>query len=1010
MRSVKIIFGGILLFVIIYSFKTNRHLNLILNADPADSLEAAPGLSVKLFAQEPMLVNPTNMDIDDKGRVWICEVINYRPEQNPDMQERKAGDRILILEDTNADGKADFQKVFYQGNDINAALGIVVLGNQVIVSVSPNVFIFTDTDGDDIADKKDVLFTGIGGEQSDHGMHAFVAGPDGKLYFNFGNAGKQLFDKNGKPVTDQTGNIVSDNSNLYRDGMVLRCDPDGSNVEVMAHNFRNNYEVTVDSYGTLWQSDNDDDGNRAVRINYIMQYGNFGFKDELTGASWRAPRTNMEEEIPQRHWHQNDPGVVPNLLITGAGSPTGILVYEGNLLPVVFRGQVIHADAGPNVVRAYPVTETGAGYTADSVNIVKNKMDKRFRPSDICVAPDGSLFIADWYDPGVGGHRMRDIDNGRIYRVAPPAAAYRFTRPDYTTAAGAVEALKNPNMAMRWNAYQSLRKMGAKAEKALATVFNKEKDSHIRARALWLLSRLEGKKRKKYLDKAIKDKDADIRLTAIRAAQEAKADLIPYLAAAAKDVSAKVRREAAIHLRYTNSPKASAIWAELANRHDGNDRWYIEALGIGAERQWDVFFTAWYNTYGQDIDQKKNRDIIWRARARAAMPLLAKIISSPNAGKKEMPRYFRAFDFYPASAEKQQILAGLLNKPHPLQLQINTLALAHLDPAGTENNTAVQQALTQVLDHTKGQLDFVRLVERFKIRHYDRDLLSLIVKEPGSVAGLEASKLLLAHNPALLAELFDKSSESETESVLTALGGYVYAETRGQSLLEVLLMNNKRSLKIRKSALNLLARNPAGEERMIRLLEEKKLAGELRQAVIERLSKSLTASTRKAIAPYLGVLPVAEKPIPSIDKLTALNGNAAKGKEVFAISCGVCHKVNKTGADFGPELSEIGAKLPKSALYDAILYTDAGISLGYEGYAFKLKDGNTLEGIIGSETREKIDIKFPGGAVLSYPKTEIISKEKLNRSLMTPGLYESMSETELVNLVEYLTTLKQASK
>ncbi|MFM9196891.1 MAG: dehydrogenase, partial [Planctomycetia bacterium] len=112
----------------------------------------------------------------------------------------------------------------------------------------------------------------------------------------------------------------------YRQGMVFRCKPDGSDFEVLGHNFRNNYEVAVDSFGTLWQSDNDDDGNKGVRINWVMEYGNYGYVDELTGAGWRAPRTNLEAEVPQQHWHLNDPGVVPNLLMTGGGSPCGLCV------------------------------------------------------------------------------------------------------------------------------------------------------------------------------------------------------------------------------------------------------------------------------------------------------------------------------------------------------------------------------------------------------------------------------------------------------------------------------------------------------------------------------------------------------------------------------------------------------------------------------------------------------------------------------------------------------------
>src|SRR3546814_15723409 len=118
------------------------------------------------------------MDVDGRGRVWVTEGWNYRNWLNTANPYREKGDRIVILEDTDQDGRADTGKVFYQDTLINAAMGIAVLGNQVIVSCSPNVLLLTDTDGDDKADKKEVLFTGIGGEQNDHAVNAFVFGPE----------------------------------------------------------------------------------------------------------------------------------------------------------------------------------------------------------------------------------------------------------------------------------------------------------------------------------------------------------------------------------------------------------------------------------------------------------------------------------------------------------------------------------------------------------------------------------------------------------------------------------------------------------------------------------------------------------------------------------------------------------------------------------------------------------------------------------------------------------------
>ncbi|MBL9129117.1 MAG: dehydrogenase, partial [Verrucomicrobiales bacterium] len=341
------------------------------------------GLEVTLFASEPMVRNPANIDIDARGRVWCTEGVNYRVWQKWGRLAPQ-GDRIVILEDTDGDGTADTEKVFYQGNDVNTALGICVLGPRVIVSCSPNVLVFEDNNRDDRADGPPTkLYTGIKGVDHDHGMHAFVPGPDGRLYFNFGNEGKELRGTSGDPIRDLAGNVVGAHGNPYRQGMVFRSDLAGGKVDTVAWNFRNNYEIAVDSFGALWQSDNDDDGNQGVRINFVMEYGNYGYTDELTGAGWGQRRTNLESDIPRRHWHLNDPGVVPNLLQTGAGSPTGLCVYEGALLPEVFRGQMIHCDAGPRVVRSYPVEKDGAGYKARIVDILTST-DDWFRPSDVC--------------------------------------------------------------------------------------------------------------------------------------------------------------------------------------------------------------------------------------------------------------------------------------------------------------------------------------------------------------------------------------------------------------------------------------------------------------------------------------------------------------------------------------------------------------------------------------------------------------------------------------------------
>lgn len=640
----------------------------------------ATGLEASVFAAEPMVRNPTDCDVDERGRVWITEGVNYRSTFQKWGILQPAGDRIVVLEDTNHDGTADLETVFYQDPSINAALGLCVLGNKVIVSDSPNVFILTDTDGDGKADHRELLFTGIGGKDHDHGVHAFVFGPDGKLYFNMGNEGKQLavplsrevplHGDIGKvpsqPVVDLAGNEVNNHGKPYRMGMVFRCNLDGSEVETLAWNFRNNYEVAVDSFGTLWQSDNDDDGNRGVRINYVMEFGNYGYSDEMTGAGWsdgwnQAKAKGAKEDVKVFHeWHQYDPGVVPNLLHTGGGSPTGLAIYEGRLLPAEFRNQMIHCDAGPRVVRAYPVQPEGAGYKADLKNILSTE-DTWFRPSDVCVAPDGSLLVADWNDAGVGGHNMADHKletmTGRVYRVAPTGSRWVAPQLNLQTPAGCVAALQSPNQATRYQAWTRLHALQGKAERELVKLW-KSDDARMRARALQLLARLPGKE-KQYVQAALKDRDPDLRITGLRIARALKLDLIPLLTELVHDSNSQVRRECAIALRHNAAPAVPGLWTELAAQYDGKDRWYLEALGIGADGQWESCLAAWLARVGPQWNAPAGREIVWRSRSAKTPALLVKLIQDKALGATERDHYFRALDFI-RGPEKDAALLELL--------------------------------------------------------------------------------------------------------------------------------------------------------------------------------------------------------------------------------------------------------------------------------------------------------------------------------------------------------------
>ncbi len=962
-------------------------------------LTVASGLTIQVMATEPMLKNPTNIDVDERGRVWVTEAYNYRPgiNGNPTNPE---GDRIVILEDKNGDGVFDTSKVFYQGPELNAPLGIAVLGNRVIVSQSPYVWIFHDDNKDDVSDRKEVLFQGIGGEQHDHGVHSFTFAPDGKLYFTFGNEGKTLRDKSGKVVLDQDGDAIGPKK--YKEGMVFRCEVDGTNVECLGDNFRNNFEVAVDSYGGLWQSDNDDDGNKSTRINYVMQYGNYGYKDEMTGAGWQVNRTNIEDSTPLKHWHLNDPGVIPNLLQTGAGSPTGMVIYEGSLLPASFQNGMIHCDAGPNVVRGYPVRKAGAGFTADSLNIVKGS-DQWFRPADICVAPDGSLIIADWYDPGVGGHAAGDQQMGRIYRVAPSGSKYTVPVFEYTTADGCVKALQNPNMAVRHRAWTALQRMGATAKPQLEGLWKSGSDPRMRARAFWILTKTF--KDATYIQQAVTDGDPDIRMMGLRAAVQTDMNVTGIINQLVDDNDAQVRRECALALHHNKSAAASALWAKLASKHDGKDRWYLEALGIGADAQWDAYFSAYEKTFPDAAQNAGFKDIVWRARTDKAVPALARFAAQQDVNIRERLRYFRAFDFNKGLA-KNALLLNMISEGEG-SLEQNKIVLRHLTAGIVKASPVAQKALKEVIVSLTGTPEYLQLVERYEVKTENQNLLDLSVRKNGESIGRDAARLLLKHAGTPLAwKVINGNDTTQRNALLKAMGRVGSKESL--AILQTVAFSKRYDTVTRSQAARMIGWSWGGEELVLKLLKDGRVSKEMIPAVVAGVSGAWRGSVRKEAQSYLPNAPQAEQTaMPAMRDLAGLKTDAVEAKKVFMQNCATCHQMKGQGFAFGPNLGEIGSKLPKESLLESILHPSSGIAFGYEGWEIKMKDGSVKSGIVASKTETDLQLNYPGGSKEEIKMSDVKTMNRLKESLMPAGMHQTMSVQELASLLDYLAAAKK---
>jgi len=640
---------------------------------PAEMFAVPEGLEVTVWATTPMLYNPANIDIDKDGRVWVTEGVNYRGHS----KRRKEGDRVVVLEDTDGDGKADKSTTFVQDTNLLAPLGIAVLDNKIVVSQPPELLVYTDVnrDGkfDPAVDKREVLLSGFNGRNHDHSLHSVTAGPDGLWYWSQGNTGALFTDRsgktfrigssyvhaNGKQVVDPStiAGKKSDDGRVWIGGFTARMNPDGTAVTIIGHNYRNSYEQTINSLGDIFQSDNDDPP--ACRVTYLLEYGNAGFSSRDGKRNWRADM-RPGQTIPIAEWRQEDPGTMPAGDVYGGGAPTGVACLENGALGEKWNGLLLACEAGRNVVFGYFPKPDGAGFKLERFDFLTSNKEKQFagsdfigggrsvtselktmfRPSDVCVGPDGAIYVADWFDPRVGGHADLDRDTaGTIYRIAPKGFKPRIPKIDLATTTGQLEALKSAANNVRNSGFTRLKEQGAKAAPAVAELLA-DKNQFIAARAVWLLAQM-GPAGVAKVKPLLESKDDTMRLVAYRALRRANIDVLAMATKMASDSSAAIRREVALTMRDVPLAQSEKILSAVAKHFDGHDRTYLEAFGTGSEGKEREVYQAVAKTLGGSAESWTDAFawIAWRLHpAEAVADFKARALSPKlsNAQRKLM--------------------------------------------------------------------------------------------------------------------------------------------------------------------------------------------------------------------------------------------------------------------------------------------------------------------------------------------------------------------------------------
>lgn len=925
-----------------------------------DTLHLPDGLDADIWAESPQLYNPTNIDVGPEGRVWVVEAVDYRNFNNPPDERRtqSRGERVVILDDTDGDGRADESSVFVQDEALKAPLGIAVFGNQVLVSASPKIYLYTDTNGDDKADEREVFLSGFGGLDHDHGVHSISAGPGGRWYFTTGNAGPHIVTDSsgwtlrsgsiysgGTPyMEDNQPGLVSDDGHIHPGGLMLRIRPDGTGLRVQSDNYRNPYEGMPDSFGDVWMNDNDDDGNASTRVLWAMEGGSYGYFSQDGSRFWSADR-RPDQGTFTAHWHQEDPGVLPAGDRTGPGAPTGLTVYESNKLGTAFRGLLLSEDSGKNTVFGYRTSPDGAGFALNKTSFfstlpestvldpeayenweVEDK-SRWYRPSDVAIGTDGSIYVADWYDERVGGHAMTDSTGyGRIFRIHPEDRTLETPDLDLSTTQGQLQALKNPAKNVRYLGFKALEAQGDAVIDEVADVLEAENPYH-RARAVWLLANL-GSDGASRVEDLLSDPSPRIRTTAFRALRQVQdtTTVLEHARSLSEDPSPAVRRAVSIFLRDIPVSESEEVMIDLARHYHPGDRFALEAYGLAADGEENTVYNLLKSEFEPPRPAEWSRrwaDLVWRLHPADAVDALHERAASPYVEWEEQKRAMVALGF------------------------IDTRAAVDAMTALAEQNDQ-----SRVAERAQWWLDYRQTNEWHDLKDWAADETT----EPNEEG--------LADMNTLKEQLLDENGSVDEQT---------------QAAVD-------------------MAASPVGGRLLMHLVIEDRLPTAVTDSVVAHIFDNPDRTVRTLATRYLG------RPGPTpvtVDDIPA-EGSVERGQVTFYQKCASCHRKGDAGQDVGPPLTNAWQMFGRNSMIQAILHPDDGLAHDYLPSMVRTSDGNVLYGFLLAENEDNLVLKDPHGLEHVVEKSRVASRRQLETSLM-PGPKElELTEEEVADLAEFL--------
>jgi len=520
--------------------KGNEEARYLYGEDALASIHTAPGYKVELFASEqefPDLANPAQLSFDNKGRLWVATLPSY-PHYKPG--DSKPDDKLLILEDTNHDGKADKQIIYADG--LHLPIGFELAPEGVYVSQGTNLKLYKDTDGDDHADEVDIVFSGFDDHDTHHAISAFCADPSGAIYM-----------AEGWFLHSSIETSYGTQRSTY--GGFYRMEPVRRHLQRIAQlDIPNPWGIAFDQWGqAIYAQTSNPEVHWMLPGTVLPLYGDYTpTTKSLIEEEYKVRPTSGLEFVYSRHFPEKDQG---DFLICNS---------------IGFLGMKQHT-----------LEDDGTGYKSQFKKDIFYSTDKNFRPVDMEFAPDGSLYVVDWHNVLIGHMQhnardpLRDHVHGRIYRITYPSRP--LVRPADVEEAAIEALLDNLKLPEYRTRYRSRRALRSRDRSKILIAINKwlenldPSDSayeRYKLEALWVtwgINRVD----KKLLTELLDADDYKIRTAAVEVLRHTGHQVdnqTDLLLKAANDDHGRVRLAAIVAASRLEKSDAYSV-LDIANQH-----------------------------------------------------------------------------------------------------------------------------------------------------------------------------------------------------------------------------------------------------------------------------------------------------------------------------------------------------------------------------------------------------------------------------------------------------------